>query len=258
MEKYLYLNLIPEALIFSQLKPDQFGKYLAIGDKKLTSGPAMFFSIDPDFKCETINLDAARSKCVSHADGSPRRSSYAAVYHVLANVPVEALRNLYLATPDGLTLELKPGECEPKDSAGLHLYQEICPVTPRVASPLPPREFSHYVTDPSNQIFLPRIVFSELRINGLATDPEGSSTDNLPYRNINHLRECLTSLKYKSDKMTKIVSREMDPGNLYSVIQGGFYVGDASSFVYFPLPGEEELESEHHRWWNSASSVPRF
>ena len=44
MSVYLYLSLIPEALIASMLPPLDFGTYLAIGTKKRTRGQAMFFS----------------------------------------------------------------------------------------------------------------------------------------------------------------------------------------------------------------------
>ena len=192
METYLYLSLIPEALIYSQLPPDLFGKYLAIGDKKLTRGPAIFFALAPDFQSDAFKLQDARAKCYPHPDGSPRRSSYVSVYNVLSNVPISAIGNLYLTTKDGITLELSPTRELPQPRKGFHLYQEICPVLPKVASPLGPREFSGFVTNPKNTVFLPRLMFAELRLNGLSTDPEKSSASNLPYKDLNHLRECLT------------------------------------------------------------------
>lgn len=61
MKQYLYLSLIPEALILSNLNPARFGKYLAIGDKKLTRGPACFFAVDPTFNSPDLSLEAARA-----------------------------------------------------------------------------------------------------------------------------------------------------------------------------------------------------
>ena len=258
MQNYLYLSLIPEALIYSQLAPELFGKYIAIGDKKLTRGPALFFSVDPAFESENFHMAPARAKCVPHPDGSPRRSSYVSVYNVLSGVPISKLGNLYLTTKDGITLELEPSEARPPERKGLHLYQEICPVYPKVASPLGPEAFARKVTNPDNPVFLPRLVFAELRLNGLATDPEKSSASNLPYKDLNHLRECLTSLKYKSDKMTKIVHRDLDKDLLYPVLETGFFVGDQEDFRYYPFPSADDLEGKHHIWWNSATSVSRF
>lgn len=258
MDTHLYLSLIPEALIYSQLTPDQFGKYVAIGDKKLTQGPAMFFEVDPDFESEAFHLGAARKKCVPHADGTPRRSSYAGVYMVLANIPISSLRSLFLTTADGLVLELQRQEYKPSSRPGLHFYQEIIPVQPRVASPLEPKEFANYVTDPENPIFLPRLAFCELRLNGLETDPERSGAGNLPYKNLNHLRECLMALKYKSDKMTKIITRDMDADRVFPVMTNGFFVGDQNDFAFYPLPSEDERETVHFRWFNSATRAPRL
>jgi hypothetical protein len=258
METYLYLSLIPEALIFSQLPPDRFGKYLAIGDKKLTRGPAMFFSVDPDIDVEDLRLSEAREKCVPHSDGSARRSTYVSVYGALAKLPLDALKDLYLTTSDGITLKTSEAPYEIERRKGFHLYQEICPVYPKVASPLQPKEFSQFVTDPIHPVYLPKIVFCELRIDGLATDPEKSSASNLPYKDMNHLRECLTSLQYKTDKKTKIVHRDLNKDLIYPVIENGFYVGDQEHFRYYPFPEIDDLESTHHVWWNSACSVSRF
>lgn len=258
MDQYLYLSLIPEALIYSQLPPERFGKYMAIGDKKLTRGPAIFFEVDPEFSSENFQMDTARAKCEPHADGSSRRSSYVSVYNVLSNVPIDALGKLYLTTKDGVTLELVPTREEPPAKQGFHLYQEICPVFPKVATPLGPKAFARYVTNPANPVFLPRVAFCDLRLNGMATDPEKSSASNLPYSDMNHLRECLTSLKYKTDKMTKIVHRDLHKDLIYPVVERGFYVGDQEDFVFYPFPSEDDLEGKHHRWWSSATSVSRF
>ena len=258
MEQYLYLSLIPEALIYSQLTPEMFGKYMAVGDKKLTRGPAMFFALDPDLKSDAFQLEKARAKCTPHADGSPRRSSYVSVYNVLSNVPVKALGNLYLTTKHGITLELTPSDEPPPPRKGFHLYQEICPVVPKVASPLGPEAFAKYVTNPDNPVFIPRLVFCELRLDGLATDPEKSSASNLPYKDLNHVRECLTSLYYKSDKMTKIVHRDLEKDMIYPVMETGVYVGDHEDFRFYPIPSRNELEEKHHRWWSTATSVSPF
>jgi len=258
METHLYLSLIPEALIFSQLTPPQFGKYLSIGAKRLTRGPAVFFEIDPAFTTDAFHVEAARAKCVPHPDGTPRRSCYASVYQVLAHTPISVLRDLYLTTADGLTLQLGRQAYEKPNEPGLHLYQEICPVQPRVASPLDPEDFAAFVTNPENPVFLPRLAFCELRLDGLARDPERSSADNLPYRNVNHLRECLTALKYKTDKLTKIVMRDMEADRVFPVMTNGFFVGDQEELAYYPLPSADAQATEYHRWFNSATRTARY
>jgi len=41
---------------------------------------------------------------------------------------------------------------------------------------------------------------------------------------------------------------------LFRTIRGGFYLGDQESFLYFPLPSKEELETTFYSWWRSALS----
>ncbi len=256
MQLYLYLSLIPEALIFSQLPPDRFGKYLAIGDKKLTKGPAVFFEVDPALKSDALPLERARKKCEPHLDGSPRRSTYVSVYHALANIPTSALGDLHLATKDGVTLRIQRKDEGAPARKGLFLYQELCPVSPSVASPLGPAGFCKYVTNPESPAYLPRMVFCDQRLDGLSSDPENAPSNNLPYPNVNHLRECLTSLKVKSDKMTKIVHRDLNAALLFYMVDTGFYVGDQDSFHVYPMPSEETLEKDHYSWLSSAQSSP--
>ena len=42
MDIYLYLSLIPEALIASMLPPEEFGTYLAVGTKDPWPGDVFF------------------------------------------------------------------------------------------------------------------------------------------------------------------------------------------------------------------------
>jgi hypothetical protein len=50
METHLYLSVMPEALIASQLSPEAFGTYYAKGSQKKSCSMAMFFELDPDFR----------------------------------------------------------------------------------------------------------------------------------------------------------------------------------------------------------------
>ncbi len=258
MAQYLYLSLLPEALIFSMLSPAQFGKYLAIGDRKLSRSPALFFSVDPVVRPEGIDLERGRSRCVEHTDGTPRRSAYVSIHHVLERIPVEALGDLHLATRDGLVLTLRRGPYgEPADGRA-YLYQEICPVSPRVVSSLGPRAFCRYVTSRDNPLYLPRLVFADLRLGNLATDPDHAEARDLPYPELSHLRSCLSALGGKPGKKTKVFQRDFRPGGFFYLVENGFYVGGGDDFVHYPMPGEDALLGEHNRWWNSATQAERY
>ncbi|MFT3828342.1 MAG: hypothetical protein QM691_01420 [Opitutaceae bacterium] len=256
MKVNLYLSVIPEALIASHLAPEEFGNYYAVGSQKRSRGQAMFFEVDPSFRSDYLRLDEAEKRCVPHEDGSPRRSSYLSIYRAVEHVPLSALGKLYLSTDDGRVLGVsRAADAQtPTPGTGLHLYQEICPVTPRVASKLAPREFAAYITDRKNPVSVEKIVFAELRLDALAEDPEKGPASNLPYANLDHLRDCLKELRNRYAKPTKVVARDTTASILYRTVLGGFYVADRTGLAYYPLPGREDLESVHYAWWRSANS----
>ena len=256
MTTYLYLSLIPQALIASMLPPDEFGLYFSVGSAKRSRGQAVFFSVDRDaLDADAFDLAAAEARCVPHDDGSPKTSVYVSIYRTLENIPRSALTALHLATDDGRVLTLNPAPFEPDEEDRAHLYQELSPVNPRVVSRLDPAEFAAFLTDESQPIHVPRIVFSELTLGNLKADPDSPHVDNLPYPNIGHLRDCLRELAAEPDKPTKMVLRQMTQEVLFRTVRNGFFVGDPDGITAFPMPSVDVLEREHHAWWRSAQTV---
>jgi len=89
--KHLYLSMIPEALIASQLSPEEFGVYYAVGSQKKARGQAIFCEIDPDFRTDELPIEEGLARCVSHEDDSPKRSVYISVYRTLERVSLDAI-----------------------------------------------------------------------------------------------------------------------------------------------------------------------
>lgn len=255
MTTHVYLSLIPEALIASMLEPEEFGLYFAIGGAKHSRGQAIFFSVDRDLLAPgDFPLDDLDARCVPHSDGRPKRSIYLSIYRALERVPLAALTALHLATDDGrvLTLEPRPFVADGEDRA--HLFQELCPVSPRVVSRLNPQEFTTFITNADQPIHVPQIVFAELTLGNLKNDPDSQDVDNLPYPNIGHLRDCLRELASAPKKPTKTVLRQMTQEVLFRTVRNGFFVGGAGGIVAFTMPPHEVLEREHLAWWRSAQS----
>ncbi len=252
MKIHVYLSLIPEALIASHLPPEDFGAYIATGSKKRSRGQAIFFEVNPDFPSDYLPLRDIERRCQPRESGVPRRSAYLSIYRVLEHVPISQLGRLYLVTDDGVVLGLARGELTAEPERKYQLYQEFCPVVPRVASTLGPREFCQRITDRSEPVSVERIVFADMRLLALADDPDASDIEDLPYYNIEHLRDCLRELAAKSGKPTKTVIRHLSGDILYRTIRRGFYVGDQKDFAFYPMPSRETLESEHYLWWRSA------
>jgi hypothetical protein len=255
MKTYVYLSLIPEALIASNLPPEEFGAYISTGSKKRARGQAVFFEVDPGFPSDYFPLAELEERCAPRLPDVPRHSSYLSIYRVLEHIPVSKLGRLYLVTEDGRVLGLDRGTFTPEPERTYHLYQEFCPVAPRVASVLGPMEFCRRITDRSEPVSVDRIVFADLRLEALAHDPDAPDVDNLPYFNIEHLRDCLRELAKKSGKPTKTVIRHLSGDVLFRTIRKGFYLGDQKEFAFYPMPTRESLESDHFTWWRSALST---
>jgi hypothetical protein len=256
MKPYLYLSLIPEALVASHLAPEEFGVYLSVGSQKRTRGQAMFFKLTDGYaeaRLSALGLDPGLERDESKG---PRRSAYLSIYRVLEQTPVDALESLHLVTEDGRVLTLNPAAYEPDPGPRFHLYQELCPITPRVVSTLEPRAFASQITDPANRVSLPALVFTELKLESLADDPEAKNVDNLPYPNLEHLRDCLRELRVKPNKMMKTVIRSLQQDVLYRTLRGGLYVATSGGgFRFFPMPPRPDLESTNYPWWRSALST---
>ncbi|GJQ63679.1 MAG: hypothetical protein SCALA702_27320 [Melioribacteraceae bacterium] len=254
-QKYLYLSLTPEALIASMLPPEDFGKYLAVGSKKRTRGQALFFEVDTNIESDYFKTGIIKERCVPHSNGAPKRSVYLSIYRVLEHIPLSKLKNLYLVTDDGRVLGLEKGEYSVKNNSQLHLYQQLGPVSPRVATKLNPVEFVKFITDLSQPVSVPKIVFTELTLDELAENPLKGNDESLPYSNIDHLRDCLIGLTNKDSKKTKTVIRTLTGNLFYRMVKNGFFIGENGNVVYYPFPSLEELNSKYYPWWKSAVTI---
>ena len=193
MSKFIYLTATPEALIASMLPPIEFGVYLSTGTKKRNKGQAIFFEVDLSQIEKLIDMESLNRRCVAKDDGKPKKLCLSFSLQSLEMIPLSALKSLYLTTDNGHTLELKKSsyDISMEKKANLHLYQELCPVTPLVASEFAPSAFLKRLTDGSIPIVLPKLFFVDLKLGELATNPLKGSAEHLPYSNIGHLRDCL-------------------------------------------------------------------
>jgi hypothetical protein len=251
MSKYVYLTCTPEALVASMLPPEGFGMYLSTGTKKRNKGQTIFFEVDLEQIENLIDIDSLNKRCVAKEDGSPKSSVYLSVYRVLETIPVSALKSLYLTTDHGTALELKKTtyDISKETQNALHLYQELCPVTPLVASGLSPSVFLKTLTDGSRPIVLPKLFFVELKLGELAKNPLYGSAEQLPYSNIGHLRDCLEILRGEYEKHMKTVQRIYSGILLYRTIESGFYVGSKDEILYYPYPSMKEMEDINYEFF---------
>ncbi|NBC30928.1 MAG: hypothetical protein GVY29_13165 [Spirochaetes bacterium] len=252
MEVHYYLSVNPlEALIASQLEPIQFGQYMSTGTKNGSYERIMFAELEGEFGND-FDWDYAKKRTVPHEDGRPKHSVWMSVYRSLEFVDLSKLKSLYLTTRDGRSLELAPQKFDAGgENREYYIYQELCPITPLVVSRLNPVEFSEYMTDLTNKVSVPKLVFADLK----TVDPDDyEHTGNIggAYdRNLNHLRDCIKDVTTQKDKPNKNVERSVG-GFSYQSINTGIYFGDGSNVVVYPLPSQEELRSTHYDWARSA------
>jgi hypothetical protein len=253
MSKFIYLTSTPEALIASMLPPEEFGAYLSTGTKKRNKGQVIFFEVDLSQIEHLIDMESLNRRCVAKEDGKPKSSVYLSVYKTMEMIPLKALKSLYLTADNGCVLELKktPYNSTREGSAKLHLYQELCPVTPLVASDLAPAAFTKRLTDGSTPIVLPKLFMVEMKLGELATNPLKGSAEYLPYSNVGHLRDCLEILKGEYEKHMKTVQRIYSGSLLYRTIESGFYVGSKDEVFFYPYPDMVELENTNYEFFRS-------
>ncbi len=250
---YLYLSLIPEALIVSMLPPEEFGEYYTVGDKKKHAEQAIFIEIDPSFRHPYFRIDDALKRCVPHEDGRPKKSVYVSTYRVLEHVPTTVMGRLFLATRYGKVLPLEKSTDFPEYNHNYYLYQELAPVEVLVASTLNPVELYKFMThDPDSLINFPAIAFLDLKLGALDEDPEHGDIGDLPYDFIPILRDALISLRDKTVH-TKMVDRTHTVEHPYRTIDTGIYIGNMEELIYYPMPPHDVLDRDYFDWWHSAN-----
>lgn len=240
-----------EALVASHLEPVDFGRYMAMGTQKHTRGNVLFFEVDPSLKSDYFKLDDIQKRCAPHEDGSPKRSKYISVYRVLEHIPLNAFDKLYLVTADGRVMYLSESQHPEEDKQhDAHLFQELCPLSPMVASALQPSQFCKFITDPQNPIHIPRIFFADLLAE---RDEAGHLAGYLPYSDPMHILDCLKDVEKGLTKTTKTISRNPVLHGFFRTINRGFYLGDRTGVKFYRFPERRTLEVEYARWWRSAS-----
>lgn len=252
---HYYLMVSPtEALIASMLASHDFGAYMATGSRKTTAEQLIFAEITGDFDSD-FDWEYARRACVPHPDGTPKHSVYLGVYRVLERVPLDMLGNLYLVTRDGRSLELsKDVPSPPLYWKGYALYKELCPVTPLVASSLPPEPFARYLMDPTNHISVPAIVFADVRIIDLDNmEHTGNVGGMYDHGGSDHMRSCFDEIKNQPGKRSKTIDRSFGSRFSYqSIGQGIFFTRRNEGIVFYPMPDRDEIHKHHYEWGRSA------
>ena len=248
-----YLTIFPiEALIASELSPSAFGAYMATGSKKGSAEQIIFAEINGNFG-DKFDWKYAEKTCVAHPDGDPKHSVYLSIYRVLEHVPLDKIGKIYLTTKDGRSLGI---ECKKFDKSYInqdyYVYQELCPVTPVIMSRLAPDDFAVYLTDQSNKINVPKIVFANLKTIDENNTQKTGNIGGLYDNKLEHVKNCLESISPPKGKKNKTLDRSHLEAFLFNSIKSGVFIGDGKSLLYFPFPSMDEIKNIDYDWGRSA------
>lgn len=252
---HYYLTVSPvEALIASQLTPEQFGSYMAVGYRKGSAEQLIFAEIEGGFG-DHFDWEYAKEKCVTRPNGDPKCTAYLSIYRVLEHIPLQYMKSLFLTTQDGRTLELTQAEFEPaEDWMGCALFKELCPTTPLVASRLAPGDFANYMVNETNKIKLPALIFADIRILEQGNLRDSGNVGTVSKMELDHIHDCLgqVALSGNGSKPTKTVDRSFCGKFTYQTIATGIYAADSTGIIFYPMPDAETLRRDNYDWGRSA------
>lgn len=258
-DKHLYMIVFPiNALVASQLDPEQFAEHYTIGSSKHYEGKVIFAEVSSDFRDPYFEIDKYLALTVPHANGEPKKTKFISSYAVLEHVKLKALKSLYLVTTNGKALELKAKPYTAVNEPGLvRIYQEIAPVTSLVASTLDQRAFGKYLTTETKTKGAPKVCFTqyEFEVPLFMSKNENREIMQSPIPDTNPARlyEYLTELQGKSEKKTKTISLNSTlVAASYRLIRHGFFFAAPDELLFYPMPTIAELERDHHDWWRFA------
>lgn len=252
---YFYVVFSPiEALIASQLKPKEFGSYMARGSKKGSAERLMFAEVGGEFG-DHFDWDYAKEKCVAHASGEVKHSLYLSIYRVIEHIPLEQYKNVYLVTKDGSTLCLEAAPYKtPPNWRGYGLYKEHCPVHPFIVSSLEPKMLADYIiNDKTKKITVPSIIFNDMRIIDFDEKEVTGNIGSMYERDLDHLKDCIETVKNHKEKITKTVDRSFDTKFTYQIIDNGIYIAKGKGILFYPMPTRQELKEIDYDWGKSAN-----
>lgn len=255
-KKHLYMIVYPiNALVASQLEPEQFGEHYTIGGSKHYSGKVIFTEIDINFRSDCCEIGKYLEMTVAHEDGSPKKTKFIKSYGVLEQIDIDAIQKLFLCTSNGKVLPIDAAEYTAVNEPGLiRTYQEITPLENLVLSTLDQRAFGKYITTETKSKGAPKICFTQIEFNiehFLETNKlkEIFSID-LPRVNPYRMYDCIQELKTIPGKKTKTVGLGSLLRDLsYKYLRHGFWFFERDKYKFFPMPSETDLENKYYYWW---------
>lgn len=255
-ENHLYVILFPTScLVGSQLAPAEFARHFNAGSSKFYTGKLIFAEVDIGFRHPYFRLEEQLKQLVAHEDGRPKATKYFSHYRVLEHLDFAALGMLYISTPEGYVLDLKPETLAATHQPGqVRIYGEISPISMMVLSDLSFPEYGAYITQPDSPIGAPKMFYTQIDvdIDDFLKDFEDRAVMPSPIPDVHPsvLRDSILELRAIKGKHTKGLSMSNAIGKLpYRLLKHGFMFASAEANRFYRLPSLAHIEKEHPKFW---------
>ena len=255
-QKQLYMIVFPiNALVASQLEPEQCGEHYTMSSAKHFSGKVIFAEVDINFRNPYFDIDRYLELTVPHEDGSPKRTKFISSYKVLENVDLSAIQKLFLVTTNGKVLGIESAEYTAVNQPGLiRIYQELCPLENLVASNKDQREFGKFITTQTKSKGAPKICFTQVdfNIDNFLESNKNREIFHIDLPNVNPYRfyDCIIELKDNPQKLNKTISLGSVLRDIsFKFLRHGFWFAAGDELKFFPMPSVSELENKYYYWW---------
>ncbi|MEN8192297.1 MAG: hypothetical protein ABFS12_05740, partial [Bacteroidota bacterium] len=232
-KKHLYMIVFPiNALVASQLNPNEFGEHYITGGAKHFSGKMIFAELDINFRNDHFEIEKYLEATVPHEDGSPKKTKFIKSYGVLEHIDLESIETLHLCTAEGKVLSIQPAEYTAVNEPGfIRTYQEITPLENLIVSTLDQREFGKFITTGTISKGAPKICFTQIEFNIKRFKERNKNHEifqiELPSVNPYRMYDCVSELERIPEKTNKTVGL----GSLlkdisYKFLRHGFWFAD--------------------------------
>lgn len=254
-EPHLYEIFYPnQALVASQLQPQQFAQHYLIGSIRHYTGKLVFARVHPGYRHPALPIEQVLGELTPHADGSPKRTKFIASYRVLEHTDFDAIDRLFLATPQAQLLELHASDYTKAHQSGyLRTFAQIAPLSMLVLSTLDMPEFGRYMTKPGNPKGCPSLLYTQIELNTeeFLKDFEANPFMAAPFSFLHpaKLRDALAHLRAEPSKQTKGLSLYCPLDQIpFGRIRHGFMFASAERYKFFPLPDLQAIEATNPRF----------
>ncbi len=254
----LYFILHPnDALVASQLPPEDFAKHYTSGSSKFYRGKVIFAEIDSTYRHPFFRIEEVLSDLKPHEDGRPKSTKFISTYRTLEHIEISSIQHLYLATQEGHCIELQPGEYRnPHEEGFIRIYAEISPMRMLVLSDYDFDEFGRYVTDPENFKSAPKQFYTQVDLDIVEFLAEFEKNPFLqsPIESMHpsSLRDSFREIKQLPGKHTKGLCLDSSLDQVsYRLIRHGFMFAAGSESLFFAMPDLSEIEKNHYKFWRS-------